>query len=228
MDDIDEESLIVTYEPLVRRCLQAFGVFSDDENHGPLELYYSPFQITAKQEEDTVRRICTLSGLTDLMVDNPHLEPKDCSSILRVSRVPLDRSITSHCLDDLRAITIFPDMWTNLKALLTGLATNATRVRRIEMWLSRSIDILHALIGVTLGNLRLFPHLETIVLHGSHEDFPGDPPESALFAELTTLAALVELRQGEGSPLKEIFASQTIKSWGVWDALRGNVKVTFL
>ncbi|KZV67977.1 hypothetical protein PENSPDRAFT_653620 [Peniophora sp. CONT] len=71
----------------------------------------------------------------------------------------------------------------------------------------------------------LFPLLKTLVLYMGELAIPR---KETFIAESVALANLVLVRKQAGAPLHEVVVPQSVSGWAIWDALRGEVKVTFV
>ncbi|VDB86974.1 unnamed protein product [Peniophora sp. CBMAI 1063] len=219
-----DEHLLDTCEPL-KRCLERFHLFGNEAEDGPMELYYNYGQILAMQREQTSRFLDSALLQTWTLPHDSVGSATGAHTLLRVDCTSFDDGISSLRLNDLRAITIAPDSRTDLASLMPRFASHASRVHRVGLWLSRSAAVLHALMKVERGKFAIFPCLKILVLRGiQYVEYAN---EATLFAQLTALVALVELRRSAGSPLMEIFVSRSTESWGVWDALRRDVTISF-
>ncbi|KZV67961.1 hypothetical protein PENSPDRAFT_653608 [Peniophora sp. CONT] len=139
--------------------------------------------------------------------------------------IDLGGAISSLHLDDLQVITFYPNT-DKIADLIQFISTRARRVQRAEIWLSQCLPLLHALLDHTDADFVLFPRLEVLVLYRTEPAETAD--EAMLVGELTALTAVIELRKNKGAPLREVVLSRTTESWGIWDALKGEVQLTFV
>ncbi|VDB86973.1 unnamed protein product [Peniophora sp. CBMAI 1063] len=205
----------------IEACLSACSLFGDTQ--GPIELLHARGELLVLPSE---RRTCTL--LRNIKSLSPEGEPANIRqthgplSFFRLSGIAFEPYISSLRMNDLRTVTIAQEDIDH-SAFLNSLSSTASCVRRMEIWLSESLASLHALANSVDGKFRLFPLLEVIVLHG----VVWCSDEVDFSSELTALTALIDLRKSMNAPLKEIVVAKDAKEWGVWDALKDDVQVTF-
>ncbi|KZV67964.1 hypothetical protein PENSPDRAFT_736203 [Peniophora sp. CONT] len=214
-------------EGLIGSCNNVCSLSEGNEESGPLEMLYTYGSLLTLRAELPFR-----SMYTDVYSLHPsRLYPQQWNSFgpfayLDVTHLNFDEHITSMRLTDLRAITFFPDnRRINLMPILERLVLCAPRVHRVEVWFARCLPLLYALAIHIDGSFPLFPALDTLVLHGANAGYINEPN---LCAELTALTACIGVRKSEGAPLREIVVAKCTNSWGVWDALKGDIAVTFL
>lgn len=212
--------------------LKSFTLFGDDEQSGPAELSILPNEILLLQDEQPS---CTMSYSRFTLhpaavYPSRWLHEIGPLAYLCYTFGDICPYISSLHLEHLRVITLYPNTLDSqdvvYKGLLNDLASHAPRVHRAQVWISESLPVLHALIEETNANFVLFPRLEVLALH--YDSFARKVDEAQLFAELTALAYAIEVRKSKGSPLREVIVSKAMKAWGFWDALRGDVQITFL
>ncbi|KZV67963.1 hypothetical protein PENSPDRAFT_754487 [Peniophora sp. CONT] len=208
--------------PLVGACLAASSIFGSEGFCGPAELYYAPNHITVFAKEEGLRlrktpRVFPSGGLQS------HSSPgRDIRFIDLAHSMNFENYLEFLPLSNLQAITIFNLQSNKILSLFDRLAPCALRIRRAGIWLRECLPLVHALMDLADDGFALFPKLETLVLHSSPVD------DMKLFIELTALETLVKLRKSEGSPLREIAVCQNTEGWGIWDAVKDDVQVTFL
>ncbi|VDB86975.1 unnamed protein product [Peniophora sp. CBMAI 1063] len=212
----------------VGTCLN-ICTFMEEEDIGPAELLCSSTQLLTFKNEVPRRSIHSVRRKSDYLSPE-RMYPHEWSSFgpfayLRITGVNLEDHISSLRQGRLRAITIFHDRNMNLQSLMEQLTVSAPCIYRARVWISGGLPILHAISCNVDGNFPLFPNLRVLVLHGTTA---SSDCESDLFAELSALTACIACRKNEGSPLQEVVVSKDSASWGIWDALKGDVQITFL
>lgn len=219
---IGEEAVL---DNTVEKCLSALSLFGAD---GPTELHHNFYEVLILQDAQAIQYMRTRYTLQPSTIYPDRLQ--EIGSYAHIRFYPVSVNVSFLHLSELRVVTLYPPPGrsnaTDVNQLFQHLSSCAPRVERAQLWISESVPFFHALMSITDTSFVLFPRLEVLVLQdGIHED-PAN--ESKVIAELSALTALVELRRSKGSPLREIVVSRVMESWGTWDALKRDVKVSFL
>ncbi|KZV67956.1 hypothetical protein PENSPDRAFT_754482 [Peniophora sp. CONT] len=222
-----EESNPFTSEAITR-CASAFTCIGADSHATPRELVYARDQVTMSMVEHDME--VSPHGRANIhpnvLYDSWRSRTDGQYSHLNISNAKFACYLQHLNLSDLRAITLSLHAcngWTDEQ--WSSLGTCAPCVRRVGISLIDCLHLLHNLADFADETFALFPLLEVLVFHGPIGD---EQHEKTLFSELTALTHLLYTRMDKGAPLSEVVMCKKAERWGVWDTLKGVVRVRFL
>ncbi|VDC04534.1 unnamed protein product [Peniophora sp. CBMAI 1063] len=229
MGNIDTTTAQAT--PYVARCIESFFSFGLTANR---EAALSPDSFTVVESEPPIRPLIIgshpawSSELSGWGIEEPlRLPPGTERSHLSIDGLRLWDYTSCFSSQDLRAVTFTSDFCHMMgqKDRWAKLGAGIPQVRRVGIFFDDCEPFLRSFTESDGdGGFTTWPLLEVIVLHDSE----CCAPESEMIPQLNALTNAVRLRKDAGAPLKELFISEDFEEWGIWAALKAEVKVTVL